>query len=46
VVSNSVVPSSIEREIRIQAPIEVVWSIVTEPQHITRWLSESAELDL
>jgi uncharacterized protein YndB with AHSA1/START domain len=46
VVSNSVVPSSIEREVLIQAPVEFVWSIVTEPQHITRWLSESAEIDL
>lgn len=24
---------SIEREVQIDAPVETVWSIVTEPQH-------------
>jgi uncharacterized protein YndB with AHSA1/START domain len=41
-----VVPSSIEREVLIDAPVEVVWSIVTEPEHIGRWFSDSAEIDL
>ena len=42
-----VVPnSSIEREVLIDAPLEVVWSIVTGPEHIGRWLSDSAEVDL
>jgi uncharacterized protein YndB with AHSA1/START domain len=41
-----VVQDSIEKEVRIDAPIEVVWSIVTEPEHIGSWLSESAEVDL
>jgi uncharacterized protein YndB with AHSA1/START domain len=41
-----VVPNSIEREVRINAPVEVVWSIVTEEEHIGRWLSDSAEIDL
>jgi uncharacterized protein YndB with AHSA1/START domain len=41
-----VVPNSIEREVLIDAPVEVVWSIVTEPEHIGRWLSDSAEVDL
>jgi uncharacterized protein YndB with AHSA1/START domain len=41
-----VVPDSIEREVLIDAPVEVVWSIVTEPEHIGRWLSDSAEIDL
>jgi uncharacterized protein YndB with AHSA1/START domain len=40
------VPNSIEREIVIDAPVEVVWSIVTEPEHIGSWLSDSAEVDL
>lgn len=40
------VPNSIEREVLIDAPVDVVWSIVTEPEHIGRWLSESAEVDL
>jgi uncharacterized protein YndB with AHSA1/START domain len=41
-----VVPNSIEREVLIDAPVEVVWSIVTEPEHIGRWLSDGAEIDL
>lgn len=40
------VPNSIEREILIDAPVEVVWSIVTKPEQIGRWLSDSAEVDL
>jgi uncharacterized protein YndB with AHSA1/START domain len=41
-----VVQNSIEREVLIDAPVEVVWSIVTEPGHIGRWFSDSAEVDL
>jgi uncharacterized protein YndB with AHSA1/START domain len=40
------VPNSIEREVLIQAPVEVVWSVVTEPEHLSGWLSDSAEIDL
>ena len=40
------VQDSIEKEVRIEAPIEVVWSIVTEPEHIGSWLGESAAVDL
>jgi uncharacterized protein YndB with AHSA1/START domain len=40
------VPDSIEREVQIDAPIETVWSIVTESQHIASWFSDSAEVDL
>jgi uncharacterized protein YndB with AHSA1/START domain len=40
------VPESIEREVLIEAPVEVVWSIVTEPEHVRRWLSDSVRLDL
>lgn len=35
------VPDSIEREVLIDAPEEVVWSIVTEPAHMGQWLSDS-----
>jgi uncharacterized protein YndB with AHSA1/START domain len=38
--------NSIEREILIEAPLDVVWSIVTEAKHISGWLSDSAEIDL
>jgi uncharacterized protein YndB with AHSA1/START domain len=37
---------SIEREVVIDAPVETVWSIVTEPQNITRWFANEAEVDL
>ena len=37
---------SIEREVQIDAPVETVWSIVTEPQNIARWLASSVEVDL
>ena len=35
----------IEREIEIDAPIDVVWSVITEPDHITGWFTDTAELD-
>jgi uncharacterized protein YndB with AHSA1/START domain len=40
------VPESVEREVLIEAPVELVWSIVTEPEHVGRWLSDSVEIDL
>lgn len=40
------VADSIEREVRVEAPIETVWAIVTEPEHIGIWLADSAEIDL
>jgi uncharacterized protein YndB with AHSA1/START domain len=40
------VPQRIERDIVIEAPVELVWAVVTEPEHISGWFSESVELDL
>jgi uncharacterized protein YndB with AHSA1/START domain len=40
------ISDSIEREVSIEAPVETVWSIVTEPQNITRWFASEAEVDL
>lgn len=40
------IPSQIEREILIQAPIDVVWRTVTEPEQIKQWFSDEAELDV
>ena len=40
------VPQRIEREILIDAPVELVWAVVTEPEHISGWFSDVAELDL
>ncbi len=40
------VPERIEREILIEAPVEAVWAIVTEPEHVGSWFSNAAEIDL
>jgi uncharacterized protein YndB with AHSA1/START domain len=36
----------IEREIDIDAPINVVWAVITEPEHITNWFTDMAEVDV
>jgi uncharacterized protein YndB with AHSA1/START domain len=41
-----VVPSAIEKEILIEAPLEVVWHLVTEPAQIRQWFADEAEIDL
>jgi uncharacterized protein YndB with AHSA1/START domain len=41
-----VVPDAIEREIVIDAPPSVVWSIVTEAENLAGWFSDEAEIDL
>jgi uncharacterized protein YndB with AHSA1/START domain len=35
----------IEREILIEAPAEVVWGVVTEPEQIRCWFSDEAALE-
>ena len=35
---------SIEREILIEASAEVVWGVITEPEQISRWFSDEAEV--
>jgi len=40
-----VVPNEIEREVLIDAPIDVVWRVVTEPDQIVRWFSQEAEVE-
>ena len=40
------VPDRVEREILIDAPPDVVWSVITEPEHVGRWFSDSAAIDL
>jgi uncharacterized protein YndB with AHSA1/START domain len=41
-----VVPDAITREIEIDAPLDVVWGIVTEARHLAGWFSDEAEIDL
>jgi uncharacterized protein YndB with AHSA1/START domain len=40
------VPDQIEQEVLIDAPLEVVWSVVTEPEHVGSWFSDMADIDL
>lgn len=40
------IPDQVEREILIEAPVDVVWRIVTEPDQIVQWFSDEAEFDL
>jgi len=35
----------IEREIVIDAPVEVVWRTITEPDQIARWFADKVDLD-
>jgi uncharacterized protein YndB with AHSA1/START domain len=41
------VQDSIEREIHIDAPVERVWSLLTEAEHLGSWFADAgAEIDL
>jgi uncharacterized protein YndB with AHSA1/START domain len=42
----SVHSDRIEQELEIDAPIEVVWRLITHPAHITAWFTDTAELDV
>jgi uncharacterized protein YndB with AHSA1/START domain len=36
---------TIERDIEIEAPVEVVWRTITEPEQIRTWFSDAVELE-
>ena len=36
---------SVEREILIEASPEVVWGVITEPEQISRWFSDEAQVE-
>ncbi len=40
------IPSAVEKEILIEAPVEVVWQLVTEPDQIRQWFADEAEIEL
>jgi uncharacterized protein YndB with AHSA1/START domain len=42
----TVIPGTIERDIVIEAPVEAVWRAVTQPGQISRWFTDSAQIDL
>jgi uncharacterized protein YndB with AHSA1/START domain len=35
----------IEREVTVKAPIDRVWTVLTEPEHIAQWFGDSASGD-
>ena len=39
------VPSQIEKEILIEAPVEDVWRVLTEPNHMRQWFASECDLD-
>jgi len=36
---------TIERDIEIEAPVDVVWRTITEPEQIRTWFTDAAELE-
>lgn len=41
------VPDQIERDIVIAAPVDRVWELITQPEHLGRWFGDAgAEIDL
>ena len=36
----------IERDVLIDAPIDVVWDVISQPEQIVHWFSAEAQLDL
>ena len=38
-------PDAIEKEIMIDAPVETVYRVITEPGQISQWFSDTAELE-
>ena len=41
------IPDQIEREVVIKAPVERVWALITEAEHVGTWFGEAgAEIDL
>jgi uncharacterized protein YndB with AHSA1/START domain len=41
-----VVSDRIEREIVIDAPPEIVWDVLTQPDHIKAWFADSVEIEV
>lgn len=37
-------PGSIEKSVHVEAPVEVVWRMVTEPGQVVRWFADEIDL--
>jgi len=37
--------SGIEKSVHIEAPVELVWRMVTEPDQVVRWFADSIDLE-
>ena len=35
----------IQRDVMIAAPPEVVWEVITQPEHVTQWFAERADFE-
>jgi uncharacterized protein YndB with AHSA1/START domain len=40
------VPERIEHDVLVDAPVERVWAVITEAEHIGGWFGDAAEVDL
>jgi len=40
------VPEQIEHDVFVDAPVERVWTVITEAEHVGAWFGDSAEIDL
>jgi uncharacterized protein YndB with AHSA1/START domain len=45
-ISKVMIPAQIEKDVLIDAPVDVVWRVITEPEQIVRWFSDEADIDL
>lgn len=41
----AMIDAKVERDILIEAPVDVVWRMITAPHEIVRWFADEADLD-
>jgi uncharacterized protein YndB with AHSA1/START domain len=40
------VPEQIQHDVLVDAPVERVWAVITEAEHVGSWFGDAAEIDL